>query len=338
VPSCATQNSARSGLPADTSFNKDAGHDHLLYLKLRLENGKDLLFAMDTGVPHVVLDKSLEPVLGKRLGTTQARSIWSGNMPADEYEAPKLYLGGARLLTGDRVFAADLGPLRQGLPLMGILGMDCLQNYCIQLDFDACKIRFLDPAHLDAEHLGQKSSIELVHGTVSSHTRLLGQTETNYLIDTGCVFDASLQAELFAQAVRELGGQPGALGSQGTNAAGEIVHDVYLPIALVHGEACANVEVSDCPDVNLLGLRFLARHLTTFDFPHRAMYLQRRNGEPFEGEPMRVSPSYTFSQEAYQFLTALKDRGQLPGWLSTDEGAPPSQPPSRIFPKFVPFP
>jgi hypothetical protein len=66
------------------------------------------------------------------------------------------------------------------------------------------------------------------------------------------------------------------------------------------------------------------------------MYLQRRNGEPFEGEPIRVSPSYTFSQEAYQFLTALKDRGQLPGWLSTDEGAPTLATPFADIPQVCP--
>jgi hypothetical protein len=44
-----SQDSIRPSLPAETSFNKDAGHGENLFVKLHLENGQELLFGMDTG-------------------------------------------------------------------------------------------------------------------------------------------------------------------------------------------------------------------------------------------------------------------------------------------------
>jgi len=44
------------------------GHIHGVFVTLRLADGEKLLFLLDTGRPNTVLDKSLEPKLGKRLG------------------------------------------------------------------------------------------------------------------------------------------------------------------------------------------------------------------------------------------------------------------------------
>src|SRR5207244_10946810 len=82
LSSCATapiwfpDDSIRPSLPADASLNKGAGRGDELYLTLRLETGEELLFVVDTGSPCTVFDKSLEPKLGKRLGTTKVK--WRG--------------------------------------------------------------------------------------------------------------------------------------------------------------------------------------------------------------------------------------------------------------------
>jgi hypothetical protein len=69
--SCATEDSIRPNLPAEIPFKKDAGFNQRIYLTLHLENGKELLFYADTGMAYTVLDKSLEPILGKRVGTAK---------------------------------------------------------------------------------------------------------------------------------------------------------------------------------------------------------------------------------------------------------------------------
>jgi len=80
-------------------MNKEAGRGGRLIVTLRLEDGEELPFQVDTGAPITVFDKSLEPKLGKRLGTT---TIWMPGSDAQKsgiYRSPNLYLGDIPLVT-----------------------------------------------------------------------------------------------------------------------------------------------------------------------------------------------------------------------------------------------
>ena len=144
--SCATVDPARPRLPADVHFNKNAGCGGWLIVTLRLESGEQLPFLLDTGSPCTFFDKSREPELGDRLGTT---TLWNFGATRDSgiYAAPKLYFGNTPLMmTGTNIGTDDCKPLatKAGRPILGILGLDCLEHYCIQLDFAAHRMRFLD--------------------------------------------------------------------------------------------------------------------------------------------------------------------------------------------------
>src|SRR6266496_6418915 len=119
-----------SELPAEVTMDKGPGRGGDLTVTLRLESGEELPFVLDTGAQVTVLDKSLEPKLGKRLGTTTII------LPRDKqesavYAAPKLYLGSTPLVTGSNIITYDFNPLssRSPRPNMGFLGMDCLKHY-----------------------------------------------------------------------------------------------------------------------------------------------------------------------------------------------------------------
>src|SRR5580658_8439889 len=81
-----------SALPADIVMNPEAGRGGQLNITIRLADGQQLPVLVDTGANATVLDKSLEPKLGKRLGKGLA-SGWGAKGTADLYAAPKLYLG-----------------------------------------------------------------------------------------------------------------------------------------------------------------------------------------------------------------------------------------------------
>jgi len=64
--------------------------------------------------------------------------------------------------------------------------MDILRHYCIQLDFEAGKMRFLDPDHLNTAELGKVFPLTLNGDRpFIQHDSLLGGTSANPLIDTG---------------------------------------------------------------------------------------------------------------------------------------------------------
>ena len=153
---------------------------------------------LDTGCPVCNFDHSLEPKLGERLRSANVRMLDAGtNSTGGVYAAPRLYLGSTPLAARICAFTWDLKPLsdRLGRPILGILGMDVLRHYCIQLDFEADKLRFLDSRLIDPAKLGKafplifssenQSRPDSVcpfirHGTLIEEPA--GRTE----IDTGC--------------------------------------------------------------------------------------------------------------------------------------------------------
>ena len=156
-----------------------------------------------------VLDKSLEPKLGERLKTRHAIFDYYGkqNHKLGGYRAPKLYLGGAPLIfnsgqDGDLIWTDDLSKVGSGRPRMGILGMDCLHRYCLQLDFQSNKLRLLDPSVENTEDWGSAVPLvlpffPLLHGT------LLGKTNEFSHIDTGDPRDGAMTRNLFRQSLKE---------------------------------------------------------------------------------------------------------------------------------------
>src|ERR1700761_7868204 len=154
--SCATARHAQPQLPSDVQMNSDAGRGKWLILSIRLEDGEELPFVVDTGCEVTCLDKALEGKLGKPrdAGTYDH---FGDKIHFYAYNAPRLYLGKTLLKKsgphGSYVVTIDCTNIFSGAdrPIMGVLGMDILKNYCIQLDFNAHQVRFLDAAHSDKQ-------------------------------------------------------------------------------------------------------------------------------------------------------------------------------------------
>ena len=257
-------------------MNKDAGRGGFLFVMLRLESGEELPFIVDTASPVTYLSKSLEPKLGKRLGTT----IFSkyGKQISGRYPAPKLYLGSSRLITGTNVFTFDFNQLssRSGYSIMGALGLDCLRHYCIQLDFQAGVLRFLQPHRLDAAPLGKAFPITFSrvdqkdsagYYPVINHCGLMGGKDVRLMIDTGCNIDGLVDKDLVRQKAS------------------------HLPEIVWDGETYTNIHVGMVERANALGLRFLARHLVTIAFPTRTMYLKKTNIGPLNMDGKNKRPN-----------------------------------------------
>ncbi len=269
-PGRATGELTHPQLPPEVSINRGAGRDDWLFVTLRLEDGEKQLFIVDTGAPFTLLDRSLEPRLGKRLGRKKVHSFY-GVMHGNVFAAPKLFLGDTALVTGRRVVTVDLGrdipyPSR---PLMGILGMDCLKHYCLQLDFASEKLRFLDPNRMAPAELGKAYLLGHPWFTacITAHITPAGIEGAKSLIDTGAIGDGSLKPGLLRRELREH--------------KAVLTNDVaWFPKADVGGVRYTNLFLDKAKRYsiwfgqNLTGLQFLARHLVTFDFPRGVMYLR----------------------------------------------------------------
>ncbi len=301
------ENVAARELPGVVKMNKDAGRGVWLFVAVRLENGEELPFFLDTGANITAFDKSLEPKLGNRLGTVKAKH-YSDVLVGGIYAAPKLFLGGTPLMTGERVFTLDLKSLSADAhrPVMGILGMDCLQHYCIHMDFQANEMRFLDPNQLDTAQLGESFPLTFLHGVIIIHSEgLVEGSSDRLLVDVGNAHDGDLESDFYQQEVRRR-----SLHAREIPGETKIFGKAWLASTMWNGQTYTSLQIGS--GANSIGLRFLARHLVTFNFPHRMMYLKQTCQGPLLDDD---------ELKAMAFLRKLQAQGKTPGWGPGDDGA-----------------
>jgi len=295
------------------ALNKDVARGNELFVTLRLESGEELPFIVDTGSPFTIFDKSMEPKLGKRLGQS---TLWNFGSKSEGgfYAAPMLYLGDTPLQkTSKYILTSDFKAMsaKAGRPILGVLGMDCLEHYCVQLDFEAGKMRFLNPDHLDTATIGKAFTL-----TFSSEGQsmkqfirpfihrgsLIAAAGNNLMVDTGYRVDGALESGLFQRKIKEQRSREGE-AIHGDN------HRVWFSQCNWSGGHYTNLLVGD--GGNIIGLEFLARHLVTLNFPKRMMYLKQTSVGPLADEKMRAAEA---------FFNNLKETGRLPGWSKSDQG------------------
>jgi hypothetical protein len=301
--SCATDNPARPPLPPAVAMNKSAGRGGPLIVTVRLPGGEELPLVVDCGTSGTLLDKSLEPQLGKPLGQVTVQS-WGKYEKRDLCAAPKLYLGDVPLLTGSNVITMDFkqSSRNAGPPVMGFLGLDVLDHYCIQLDFAAGQVRFLDDARADQRKWGRAFPMVPLNSKdprPAVAQNLLGAQGPHSLIDSGYMGDGWLMPEFYRQWTnRAVPAPAGEARSPNGRFGGETYPDVTLDEHDVESDG--------------IGLRFLARHLVTLDFPKRTMYLKRTSMGPLGEEGAAA---------AVDFLRNQARNGKLPGWSKDEHGA-----------------
>jgi hypothetical protein len=259
-----------------------------------LEGGEDLPFMVDTGCRFTILDKSLEPRLGKRLGTRRTDFRWyPGKASWGIYAAPKLSLNDFPLRIGNRVFTEDLTRIWPGRPMMGILGMDCLGQYCLQFDFVSKEMSFRDPEQLDTSALGYAFPLTFCRGCASARMDFYDRRGAAFLLDTADYTDGALRSDLFRLVAEK---QSAVWIRQGRTSAGSLNRLVYPEECQMAGSTYTNLVFRDCSvgsssSENILGLRFLARHLVTFNFPKSVMYLKVTSLAPPEISTSTIQPN-----------------------------------------------
>lgn len=310
--SCVAPHSISAALPEDVPMNKDAGRGGLLIVTVKLKDGEKLPMAVDTGASGTLVDRSLEPKLGKLIGKGVSQS-WGVKQEDNFHESPGFYLGKTLLaMTGPAVMVHDFSRIsaNAGFPIKGILGMDILEHYCIQLDFAAGKMRFLDDTRADAKTWGAAFPLVALNsadGRPAVAGNLLGAKGLHSLIDTGCDYDGWLMPKYFAQ---------------WTNAALALAAgEVHSPKGTWNGQTYLDLDLHQADvESDGIGLRFLARHLVTLDFPKRTMYLKLASLDPLV-DKRTESTGKAVAKSAVAFLEKLKNQGRLPGWSKHDKQA-----------------
>lgn len=298
-----SDHSARPPLPREVAFNDAAGRRDNLLVAVHLEDGEELLLSVDTGCPVTILDDSLARKLGKSVGTEKVNFAFQEQRELAVYRSPKLYLGSTPLLTGPRVLVGDLRRQFGARPVAGILGMDCLRHYCLQLDFRDRTLRFLDPDHLNGADLGTAFPLDVVPYPMRNikdaavafvDAPLLQEPKVRFWIDTGMhgAADLLLKSGQFQQTLRRQ--RPDRIGEYrvagGSIQSAKRAHFATLDLC---SDTYTDVIVAEIPDgpwsfQGWIGLGFLEKTVVTLNFPRGTLYLKRMNAaRPADTPPVR---------------------------------------------------
>lgn len=316
--SCATHNANDPQLPADVTMNREAGRGGLLLVTCRLADGEKLPLVMDTGSPITCLDKSLEPELGKCIGAGTLFNF-GATQEVGAYAAPGLYLGKVPLrmagtnvvVTFDRQKLADRGGWP---PFKGFLGMNVLQNYCLQLDFAAGKLRFLDSSQAHKTNWGAPFPLtDIGDGCPAIGENLAGVKGLGSVIDTGCDCSGWLRPEIFQQWTNQAAA--GKVHPPNGILRGEIYHD--LDLLQLDAKSLSTNDTHTA--LNGIGLHLLSANLVTLDFPDRVMYLKRTSKWPLI-DKHQMAATMSIGKSALKFLIHLNRINRLPGGSKNEHG------------------
>jgi len=231
----------------------------LLPVKVRY---KEYVFLLDTGTTRTKFDLSLKRELEDE--------AWEASLGplAMEVSFPVAYLDLKRAssMTGRNVH--------------GIIGMDFLKKYVVRIDFDKRTIYFLRSTGLQFPRRGEELEIEYgSHGRPLLTGQILDGIKVDFLVDTGCKLTGALDGKTFKK----------MFSNSKTIKTSEIVADTaagteQLRLARISKLSLGHFDYEQpiFAEWNMccLGLRFLSRHLVTFDFPSCKMYL--RKGKAFK--------------------------------------------------------
>jgi hypothetical protein len=222
--------------------------------------GEEHLFLLDTGAEATVCDESLRDKLEK------AKKTGCGGLSLG-----KLPLGS--LLS---VQTMDLAKIRKvsGHEIMGILGMDALGRFVLQVDLDAEKVRFLRTADADCgvavRLVSEPQQAPCVVG------RVAGASDEHFILDTGMVGYGSgaLKTELF-ESLASSNKLHLLKMSFDESGAGQSAQQNGRMECLCLEEFKHGDLIFARQKENLLGLNYLSRYVVTFDFPSRTVYLKK---------------------------------------------------------------
>lgn len=245
----------------------------LILLPVELRD-RTLICVLDTGASCSAIDTSLKEELGVACGT-QLLKTPAGLKRVEIYDWPDAKLGGRSMKSDRPIACLDLADTRRATnkEILGVIGMDVLGKRRLQIDFDRGILRFLESLPSEFE-LGEKIPIEFSRDGTPFIAGFVGNDRAErFLMDTGAQGN-SLDADLFDQFLSQ-----GAIKLGKTSTAYTIAGKVQGERGEINGFSVGPF-LHDALrfsrlNVSSLGIRYFSRFRVTFDFPGKAVYLQK---------------------------------------------------------------
>jgi hypothetical protein len=237
-------------------------------------SGNEYLFLLDTGATITMIDSSL--LADIPFDNTSAETP-AGRMPISKHCVPHASFGQQQIEGSiPYVLGLDFAELREtsGHPIYGVIGMDILRQWVLQIDFDRGALELSKQAR-DVEG-SQAVGIEYGKDRLPRVRASIGGTEAiDFVIDT-----ASISYETGNLDSRFIGAQSKSAGLRNvgshlaTTAAGIRSSNLLQAKSLRVGQIETLEPIFAESKGNSLGLYWLSRFSVTLDFPNSTMFLR----------------------------------------------------------------
>jgi len=245
-------------------------HGRPIVLDVALADQGTAQFMLDTGAATTVFDASLRDIAGQPIGTRRIQTA-KGEVQLDTYPCPQAKVGSLDLEGVEEVVFVDLTPMRAatGYEIKGVLGIDFLGRFAIEVDFDGGALRMWKAAPVEWNRERPTPLLNL-RGTPHVECLLPGGRREPFVVDTGAnvstvthgVFDAlageqSLTVFAAGSAATAAGYARNLNGSASSLELSPFIHrDIRI----------------DRGDLSLLGLHYLSRYRLRLDLPGQRAY------------------------------------------------------------------
>jgi hypothetical protein len=273
APGCRdkAQSTALPQILAEFPIAQEGGR---IFLPLKLK-GKEYTFLLDTGCSVILFDTSLREHLGEQKGTAEAVSYAGKVLTCQVFDAPEAFVGPLNILDCGDVHCLDLEVYRSdfNVAVDGIVGMNFLNNYVVQIDFDHSKVIFLKPIESAGSDWGTGLDMGFQKEAPYVVGKVLPGIEASFMLDTGCPSYNAVSTEVFERIQRS---EPDACFEGTIDSTGVTTK---CRVAVVSNVTFGPLDYQNMYFLehyfSILGMPFLSRHLVTFDFPNSRLYLKK---------------------------------------------------------------
>jgi len=236
--------------------------------------GKEYQFVLDTGATNTAFDISLKDQLGWRRGSSKGRVADGKRIDIDFFGLSHAHFGGL-CKKHKTVAVMDLSYLSRitGRKVDGIVGLDILKDHIVRLDFEKNVVSFLRSIN-DSEFSGCEADLSFKKKLAYINVKV-DNIPVRFMIDTGFT-NSGFWGLLEPAVIEQLDVVGIGQGDQASTVAAPM--DFNQRKTVVANLSIGRVEYENEMFVehrqSILGLGFFSRHIVTFDFPNKKVYLE----------------------------------------------------------------
>ena len=244
--------------------------DKLFFVQVRVNGHGPYWFAVDSGAHNSVIDPFIVKELGLKVtGTTTSTGTGKGEVPVQRVGPLEMAIGKVKL-TIKEPWVIDLSPVPIPKSTHGLVGAEFFEAFVVEMNPERNTMRFYDPrtfkAPKGAVALPLEDTNHRLFMTVTIDVNDKQSVERRVRIDTGSGDAVGDPIAANAREVRESTLGHG-LGNDYKSVSGKFdaVHIGPFTFRDAWGPATT---------FPAMGMEMLRRFTTTFDVPHRTIYLQ----------------------------------------------------------------